>query len=153
MDPNIKIDLLKTEYFKLQDFYEGFDTKVQTIKGWSATVSIAAITLGFSYKNPFIWLFAALTAMVFWIMEAKWKMFQYCYADRICEIENAFEKNLLDEITPIQIYSSWFKSWRSGKFKFQNIFFMKFVMIPYAYTIVLCLGLFFSQLFFYRFFS
>jgi hypothetical protein len=139
-------DLLKTEYFKLQDFYENFDSKVQTIKGWSATISIAAITFGFSYKNGFIWLFAALTALVFWIMEAKWKIFQYCYADRIAEIEKAFRNEKIDTIDPLQIYSSWFKAWEK-KPKIWTILFMKIVMIPYVYTIIVCIALFCFQYF------
>ncbi len=142
MQIEIKIELLKNEYFKLQDYYESFDSKVQTIKGWSATVSIAAITFGFSYKSEFIWLFAALTALVFWILEAKWKLFQYCYSSRIKEIESAFREDNFSSIIPMQIYSSWFKAWHSGEFRFSRILFMNIVMIPYFYTILICAVLF-----------
>ncbi len=137
-----KIELLKTEYFKLQDYYESSDSKAQTIKGWSATVSVAAITLGFSYKNEYIWLLAALTAFVFWVMEAKWKLFQYCYSDRIKEIEKAFAQDNYDNILPLQIYTSWFKAWRSGRYRIRNIIFLNIVMIPYLYTIIVCIILF-----------
>ena len=147
MDKKDKIELLKSEYFKLQDYYESFDTKVQTVKGWSATVSIAAITVGFSYKNEFIWLFAAVTALMFWFMDAKWKFFQYCYAPRIVEIENAFTADNFDTIIPLQIYFSWFKEWKSGKLKLKKIFFMKIVMLPYAYTVAVCLLLFILKFF------
>ena len=93
MNDTEKKELLKLEYFKLQDFYEGFDNKVQTIKGWSVTISIAAITVGFSYKNEYIWLLATLTSLVFWILEAKWKAFQYYHHGRIAEIEEAFKQD------------------------------------------------------------
>jgi hypothetical protein len=141
-----KIDLLKTEYFKLQDFYEASDSKAQTIKGLSATICLAAITFGFSYKSEFIWLLAALTSLVIWIIEAKWKQFQYCYADRIEQIEEAFKKNDFNEIKPLQIYSSWFKTWRKGEYKVIELMFMKIVMIPYLYAIVICLVLFIIKL-------
>jgi uncharacterized membrane protein len=146
MEIHDKIDLLKSEYFKLQDYYESFDSKAQTIKGWSATVSIAAITFGFSYKNEYIWLFASMTALVFWVMEAKWKLFQYCYSSRIKEIEKAFKENNFESIIPLQIYTSWFASWRSGTYKIKRIIFMNIVMMPYAYVIFICLVLFFLKL-------
>jgi hypothetical protein len=96
-----KEDLIKTEYFKLQDYYESFDSKAQTIKGWSTTVSVAAITFGFANKSEYIWLLAAVTSVVFWIMEAKWKMFQYCYADCTNEIEEAFRNKNVDSLIPL----------------------------------------------------
>ena len=143
-----KVDLLKTEYFKLQDYYESFDSKAQTIKGWSTKVSLAAITIGFSSKNEFIWLFAAMTSLVIWIMEAKWKQFQYCYADRISAIEDAFRDNSFDSISPLQIYSSWFATWEKDQYSILELMFMKIVMMPYLYAIVLCIGLFLVKQFF-----
>lgn len=142
MNLQTKIDLLKTEYFKLQDYYESFDSKAQTIKGWSTTVSLAAITLGFSSKNAYIWLFAALSSLVIWIIEAKWKQFQYCYAERIEQLEAAFRKNDFDTIKPLQIYTSWFKSWSKDEYSLLQLMFMKIVMMPYLYAMVVCIGLF-----------
>lgn len=142
MNLQTKIDLLKTEYFKLQDYYESFDSKAQTIKGWSTTVSLAAITLGFSNKNEYIWLFAALSSLVIWIIEAKWKQFQYCYAARIEQIEAAFRKNDFEQIKPLQIYASWFKSWSKDEYSLLELMFMKIVMMPYLYAMVVCIGLF-----------
>lgn len=140
--PMNKTDLLQQEYFKLQDFYESFDTKAQTIKGWVAAGSVAAISVGFSDKNEFIWLLAAATCVVFWIMEAKWKIFQYCYTARIKMIEEAFRKNNFDSIQPLQIYSSWFKEWETGGYSVFSIMWLNVVMIPYLYTIITCLLLF-----------
>lgn len=143
-----KIDLLKTEYFKLQDFYESFDSKAQTIKGWSTTVSLAAITLGFTGKSAYIWLLAALSALVIWVIEAKWKQFQYCYADRIVEIEEAFQQNNFDAIQPLQIYSSWFVAWEKDEYSIFELMFMKIVMMPYVYAIIICITLFVLHLVF-----
>src|SRR2546422_10117971 len=47
MDRATRITLLKDEYLLLQKFYEDFDARVVTIKGWSASIGIAAIGGGF----------------------------------------------------------------------------------------------------------
>jgi hypothetical protein len=43
MESATKITLLRDEYLLLQNFYESFDTRIVTIRGWSATVGMAAI--------------------------------------------------------------------------------------------------------------
>jgi hypothetical protein len=43
MDKSTKISLLKDEYILLQNFYEEFDQRLLTIKGWSVTVALGAI--------------------------------------------------------------------------------------------------------------
>jgi uncharacterized membrane protein len=103
-----KLDLLKQEYFKLQDFYEDFDKRIQSIKGWCITVVLAAIAAGLNYKNEFLGLFAAISALFFWIIETIWKMFQYHYKSRIEEIEERMRQNNIESFVPLQIYSSWF---------------------------------------------
>ena len=37
----------------LQQFYEDFDKRILGIKGWSATIAIAAIGAGFQYRMGF----------------------------------------------------------------------------------------------------
>jgi hypothetical protein len=58
MDNPAKTGLLKDEYFLLQKFYEDRDGRIVTIKGWSATVGMAALGGGF-YQSRFLWPFAA----------------------------------------------------------------------------------------------
>jgi hypothetical protein len=147
METSEKKDLLKAEYFKLQDFYEGFDSKIQTIKGWSVTISIAAITIGFSAKNEYIWLLASLSSLVFWIMEAKWKAFQYYHYGRIAEIEEAFKNDNYDILKPLQISNAFVYYSRNHPRKPISIMFKNWVLIPYLYTIVGCLVLFVLQYF------
>lgn len=145
METSEKIKLLQAEYFKLQDFYEGFDNKIQTIKGWSVTISIAAITFGFTNKNEFIWLFASLSALVFWIMEAKWKAFQYYHHGRIAEIEKAFKDDNYDILNPLQISKAFVYYSQNHRRSTMSIMFKNWVLIPYLYTIVGCLILFALQ--------
>jgi hypothetical protein len=101
-----KIPFLKDEYLFLEKSYEDFDARLMTIKGWSATVAVAAIGLGF-YQSPYLWLFAAGASLIFCILEATWKVFQYNYRGRIEALEKAFRTNNFSEIEPFQIYKSW----------------------------------------------
>jgi hypothetical protein len=47
MESATKTTLLRDEYLLLQNFYGNFDTRIVTIKGWSATMGMAAIGAGF----------------------------------------------------------------------------------------------------------
>ena len=92
METRTKISLLKDEYLLLQKFYEDFDARIVTIKGWSATIGMVAIGGGF-YQSHYLWLFASGAAVIFWLIESVWKSFQYMYGPRIQEIEEAFQKD------------------------------------------------------------
>lgn len=137
-----KIELLKTEYFKLQDFFEGFDNKAQTIKGWNITICVAAIALGFTYKTEYVWLLAAATAIVFWVMEGKWRVLQMSFIPRIEEIEVAFKNDNFDKIIPLQITIHRYHALLLNRKNTARQMFTRITMIPYLYTIIICLGLF-----------
>lgn len=141
MDASTKIGLLKDEYLLLQKFYEDFDGRVVTIKGWSATIGIAAIGAGF-YQSRFLWLFAAGAAMVFWLVEATWKSFQYLYSPRIQELERAFRDDRFDEIAPFQIYTSWFAALQKHRFQILARAALPIVFFPHLLTVVVGIGLF-----------
>ena len=80
MDQAQKDGLLKEEYFFLQKCYEDFDQRTLLIKGWSVTVSLGGLALGFQSKQQLIWALAGLSAVLFWVLEAKWKSFQYSFS-------------------------------------------------------------------------
>ena len=140
-----KLDLIKQEYFKLQDFYEDFDKRIQSIKGWSVTVALAAIAAGLNYKNEYLGLFAAISALVFWTIETIWKIFQYHYKTRIEEIEEKMRQDDIQSLVPLQIYTSWFESFANRNFTFKQIFFLTIVFIPHLPIIVLGILFFLSQ--------
>ena len=141
MDNAIKIGLLKDEYLLLQKFYEDFDGRIVTIKGWSATVGLAALGGGF-YQSRFLWLFAAGAAAIFWLVEALWKSFQYMYAPRIQELEKAFERDSFENIAPLQVYSSWFKQLqKDGIGLFGNLR-LGIVAFPHFVTVIAGIALF-----------
>jgi hypothetical protein len=114
-----RVALLRDEYLLLQKFYEDFDSQILQIKGWNTTVGLAAIGAGF-YKTRFLWLFASGVAVIFWIVEALWKSFQYMYAPRIQQIESAFRSESFNDVAPLQIYTSWFE--RFNKVGFERFF-------------------------------
>jgi hypothetical protein len=108
---------LKDEYLLLQNQYEDFDRRSLTIKGWVASGAAAALAISFStsYRvSVLIPVFVTVIALVFWYLEAKWKLFQYALADRIRVIEAYFRDDPnKPEATPapFQVYHSWYKSY------------------------------------------
>ena len=144
MEEKDKISFLKDEYLVLQRFYEDYDARALSIKGWSATIGIAAIGGGF-YQTKYLWLFAAGASLVFWMLEATWKNFQYLYRPRIEKIENAFDRNSFDDLSPFQIYRSWDEARierGSAVAKILKIFFKGLILFPHALTLVAGLVLF-----------
>ena len=144
MDNHEKISCLKDEYFLLQNFYESFDQRLLTIKGWSATIGLAAIGVGF-YQSHYLWLFAAGASLVFWLLEAMWKSYQYMHAYRISELEEAFRTERFDSIKPLQIYSSWFEAYRKYGLRVLSNFSLLGVSFPHAITFVIGAMLFIFQ--------
>jgi hypothetical protein len=100
-------DELQAEYTILQTQYEAFDGRALMIKSWSAPLLAGGVGLG--VNNRFVAIIAALmvAAISLWVLEAIWKAFQYCYADRIKLIEEWFRSQGSQEISPFQIFTSW----------------------------------------------
>lgn len=141
MTSDSKAAYLKDEYLLLQKFYEDYDARIITIKGWSATVGMAAIGAGF-YQSRYLWLFAAGAAMVFWVVEALWKSFQYLYGPRIALIEQAFREDSFDGVAPFQVYSSWSAGLRHDGLHLTRNMLLGIVVFPHAVTLVAGLALF-----------
>ena len=64
MTPETKVSLLKDEYLPIQKQYEDFDSRIITIKGWSATLGLASIGAGFQYTKC-LWVVATGISAVF----------------------------------------------------------------------------------------
>jgi len=136
VDENTKISLLKDEYAMLQQFYEDFDKRILGIKGWSATIAIAAIGGGLQYRIRYLWLFAAAASLVFWLLESIWKRFQYLYAPRIHKIEESFREQKFDEMDPLQIYTSWYQVFEKEGWNIFSTFRLGIVMFPHVLTLI-----------------
>jgi hypothetical protein len=139
MDESVKISLLKDEYLLIQKQYEDFDTRIMTIKGWSATVGLVALGTGFQYSR-FLWLFAALASLLFWILEAIWKSFQYNYSNRIQRIERAFATEEFHSIQPLQIFHAWLESFRSGSQLRTVIGILKLPLVFFPHVVPVVVG-------------
>ncbi|MDM0109218.1 hypothetical protein QTH97_30065 [Variovorax sp. J22R24] len=141
MNIDIKLGYLKDEYLLLQKLYEDYDARAITIKGWSATVGLAAIGVGF-YQSRYLWLFAAGAAMVFWCLEALWKGFQYMYEPRIRLLEAAFLADDFDGIAPLQVYTAWHDEYQAKGLRVWRNMRMPLVAFPHVVTLVTGLVLF-----------
>jgi hypothetical protein len=146
MDEKTKISLLGNEYSLLQQFYEDFDKRILGIKGWSATIAIAAIGGGF-YQTRLLWLFAAGASLVFWLLETIWKGFQYCYSPRIELLERAFREDKFEHVAPFQIGKSWYKEFQKNGYQMFSNFKLPIVWFPHGVTMILGLLLYLFEAF------
>ena len=107
-------DWLAQEYLLLQKTVEDFDARALTIKAWSVTFSAAGLGLAYQQHNRILLLIAALSAVIFWIVEAVWKMHQRAFYARIREIEAHFALVGHGSFAPFQILRSWQTSFGGG---------------------------------------
>lgn len=87
---------LTTEYYKLVDIVQAYDSQFLTIKAWSVTAS--SVVIGFWISRPSAWLaFIALAVLngCFWIAEARHKRFQVSHTVRLSVVETALAEQRL----------------------------------------------------------
>lgn len=129
---------LQAEYLQLQKTIEDFDARALTIKAWSVTFSLVAIGGAFVSHATVILLVASGSALLFWLLEAIWKQFQYSYYSRSRSIEEHFRGGSQLN-APFQIGTSWSSSWNTdGKRLLLRIAFWPQVAVPHL--IVAALG-------------
>lgn len=144
MDRDEKKEFLKSEYFHLQSIIEDFDKRALVIKAWSVSLSFGGISIAFVRNESLVLLIACFSSLVFWFLETQWKVFQNAYYKRSQKIEQFFRDSEVI-ITPLQIESSWRKSYGKDKVKdFVKILFWPHVALPHV--IVFLLGLIFYLL-------
>lgn len=80
---------LGTEYYALLGVVSDFDKRDVVIKGWSVTLSLASLGLGFQQNHYALFGLAAATATGFWILDAQAKRHQMRYYTRMRDIEVA----------------------------------------------------------------
>lgn len=141
MDEATKIELIKDEYLLLENFYEDFDKRLMTIKGWSGTIALGLLGTGF-HTTEYLWLLASGISLMFWFLEALWKSFQYLHAYRISLIESAMRSGNYEQLKPLQIYTSWFSYYHGQGLHYWQNFFMVTVYLPHLITFILGIALF-----------
>jgi hypothetical protein len=68
-DPVRLLDDMSKEYYAIVEVVSGFDQRLMTIKGWSVTLSLAALGLGFQQGHYALFALAAATAGGFWYVD------------------------------------------------------------------------------------
>jgi hypothetical protein len=78
---------LSKEYYALLGVVSSYDGWLLIVKGWSVTLSLAALGLGFQQRHYALFFLAAVTGAAFWYLDGLMKGFQYRYYVRMREIE------------------------------------------------------------------
>ncbi|RMG19489.1 MAG: HIT domain-containing protein [Methanobacteriota archaeon] len=82
-----KLVLLKQEIDNLQTGIYSYDKILFTIKGWAITIFSGFITLTVQQNKPQMLLLAAISVVLFWILDALFKSIQRVYIARYNQIE------------------------------------------------------------------
>lgn len=87
-DPRLLLrEDLSKEYYAILDVVSSYDGWLLIVKGWSVTLSLAALGLGFQQGHFALFALAAVTGTAFWYMDGLMKGYQYRYYVRMREIE------------------------------------------------------------------
>jgi hypothetical protein len=87
-DPKLLLrEDLSKEYYAILDVVSSYDGWLLIVKGWSVTLSLAALGLGFQQRHYALFALAALTGAAFWFLDGLMKGFQFRYYVRMREIE------------------------------------------------------------------
>lgn len=78
---------LSKEYYAILDVVSSYDGWLLIVKGWSVTLSLAALGLGFQQRHYALFALAAVTGVTFWYLDGLMKGYQYRYYVRMREIE------------------------------------------------------------------
>ena len=77
----------KAEYYAILDVITGFDQRIMIVKGWSVTLSLAALGLGFQQGHYALFALAGATALAFWFVDTLLKWHQMRFYSRMRDIE------------------------------------------------------------------
>lgn len=158
----LREDLTK-EYFALVDIVGGFDGRVMTVKGWSVTLSLAGLGLGFQQGHFALFALAGATALAFWFIEGQIKTQQWRYYSRMRDIEiahyhlNRITLPELGEASALRIDQQWSyqrdmpdwrndQPWRRTPDEIRAFLFKPYrtvyVLLPHAVAVVIGFALF-----------
>lgn len=112
---------LSREYYCLTGLVAGSDERLIIVKGWSVTLSLAALGVGFQQQHYALFGLAAATAAAFWFLDGLMKGHQVRHYSRMTDIEvAAFELNAvhlgeLGDVSSPRISMSWAFGGQKGK--------------------------------------
>lgn len=125
---------LRAEYVLIQGMYEAFDQRALSLKALATPLLGAAIAVGFKEDSPSILAAALLVSLSLWLLEAIWKLFQYCLVERIELLESWFRGEGDDDLAPFQIYAFWGAAWDLHSSNLSSLVLIMrkpFVFLPY----------------------
>jgi hypothetical protein len=102
-------DAALQEYRELEAGIRQFTANSMQTKNWSVAVGLAGILVAFIQKQPAILLLSPITAVLFWVMDARWRAYLFCFIERQKEIESYFLGEVQQYIGP-QINRSFDRS-------------------------------------------
>ena len=108
--PDAELDMLKQEYFFLQNTIEDYNKQIWAIKALGIAGTGAAIALTVQLKLRAIPLIGCAIPMFFWILESQWKHFQRGFYPRVLEIEAIFATEY--KLRSPSIYTGWSRSFK-----------------------------------------
>ena len=91
---------LSKEYYAILGVVSSYDGWLLIVKGWSVTLSLAGLGLGFQQRHFALFALAALTGAAFWFLDGLMKGYQYRYYVRMREIEYTEAVVWLDGLSP-----------------------------------------------------
>jgi hypothetical protein len=158
---------LNKEYYALVGSVSEYDGRFMIIKGWSVTLSLAALGLAFQQQHYALFGLAAATALAFWFLDVLMKGFQVRFYGRMRDIEvaayhiNAVELGDLGLVSSPRIDMTWGyrgqePDWRTAaperhapkeiRDLLRKRYLMPQVLLPHAVAVVLGLALFAAAL-------
>lgn len=69
-DPEALREDLGREYYAILGVVSDFDGRFLVVKGWSVTLSLVALGLGFKEEHAAYFALAAFSGLSFWVLEA-----------------------------------------------------------------------------------
>lgn len=143
-----ELEMLKQEYFFLQNTIEDYNKQIWVIKALGITGTGLVINQVLQQKQGLIAIVGCTIPLFFWILESQWKHFQRGFYPRVYEIEEIFRERGL--CCPA-IFRDWSRSLKRNPFYKPNGYlwdglFNPTVYISYALEIVFLLLLSFIQM-------
>lgn len=104
---DFELDLLKQEYFFLQNTIEDYNKQIWVIKalGITGTGGVLALMLQQKPNASAIAIIGCTIPIFFWVLESQWKHFQRGFYPRVSEIEYILTKT--NNFKTPGIYNSW----------------------------------------------
>jgi hypothetical protein len=127
------------EYYYTQDLIDRFDDRSLKIKSWSVTSCGIALGFGVSEQRPILFCLAAFGALVFWYLEALWKVRQGIFLERSREIETLLLKEPVSYEGPL-INDSFKRDYREPERSKRHLKALQYRSIRVPHFFIFCAG-------------